>query len=66
MILSKSKEDRAKALEKIPPNVKHLLVKATPVKIEIAKVEVDNTEENKANEDWVPPWKMKTNLREGV
>ena len=55
-----------KALEKIPPNVRHLLVKATPIKIEIAKKEIDNTEENKANEDWVPPWKMKTNLREGV
>ena len=55
----------SKALEKIPPSVLPFLVKATPVKIEIAKQEMGNVE-NEDNEEWVPAWKSKANLRVGV
>ena len=55
----------SKALEKIPPSVLPFLVKASPVRIDIAKQEMANVE-NQDNEEWVPPWKSKANLREGV
>lgn len=54
-----------KALEKIPPNVLHLLKKPTPVKIKIAKTELEIFK-NRDNENYVPLWKLKRNLREGV
>ena len=55
----------SKALEKISPSVLPFLVKATPVKIEIAKQEMGNVE-NENNEEYVPAWRSKANLREGV
>lgn len=55
-----------KELEKIPPNVKHLLMyKPTPIKVEIAKTELEIFK-NRDNENYVPLWKLKRNLREGV
>ena len=54
-----------KKLEKIPPSVRPYLIKATPVKIKIAKEEMGNVE-NEENEEWVPAWKSKANLRVGV
>ena len=54
-----------KKLEKIPPSVLPFLVKATPVRIDIAKQEMANVE-NEDNEEWVPAWRSKANLREGV
>lgn len=55
-----------KALEKIPPNVKHLLMyKPSPTKVEIAKKELEIFE-NKDDENFIPVWKLKLNLREGV
>ena len=53
-----------KALEKIPPNVLHLLKKPTPVKIKIAKTELEISQNKDA--ELVPLWKLKRNLREGV
>ena len=54
-----------KALEKIPPNVRHLLMyKPTPTKIEIAKKELEIFKNKDA--ELVPLWKLKRNLREGV
>nr|BAR27065.1 hypothetical protein [uncultured Mediterranean phage uvMED]BAR27111.1 hypothetical protein [uncultured Mediterranean phage uvMED] len=54
-----------KALEKIPPNVKHLLMyKPTPTKVEIAKKELEIFKNKDA--ELVPLWKLKRNLREGV
>ena len=56
----------SKVLEKIPPNVRHLLIsKPTPVKIEVAKKELEIFE-NANNENYIPAWKLKSNLREGV
>ena len=54
------------ALEKIPPNVRHLLIhKPTPTKIEIAKKELE-IQQNKEKEEYIPAWKQNANLREGV
>ena len=54
-----------KALEKIPPNVRHLLMyKPTPTKVEIAKKELEIFKNKDA--ELVPLWKLKRNLREGV
>jgi len=61
----KAPEFDTKALEKIPPNVLHLLKKPTPVKIKIAKTELEIFK-NRDNENYVPLWKLKRNLREGV
>lgn len=50
----------------IPPSVRHLLIyKPSPSKIEIAKKQLE-LEENKDKEEYVPAWKQKQNLREGV
>ena len=50
----------------IPPSVRHLLIyKPSPTKIEIAKKQLE-IEENKDKEEYVPAWKQKQNLREGV
>ena len=55
-----------KSLEKIPPNVRqYLLYKPSPVKIEIAKKELDIFK-NKNERDYIPSWKQNANLREGV
>ena len=54
-----------KQLEKIPPSVKRLLLKATPVSIEVAKKQFEH-EENIEKEEYIPAWKQRTNLREGV
>ena len=55
-----------KSLEKIPPNVRqYLLYKPTPVKVEIAKKELDIFK-NKNERDYIPSWKQNANLREGV
>ena len=53
------------ALEKIPPNVLGLLKKPTPVKIDIAKKELEIFE-NKDNEKYIQAWRQNANLREGV
>ena len=54
------------ALEKIPPNVRHLLIhKPTHTKIEIAKKELE-IQQNKEKEEYIPAWKQNANLREGV
>ena len=54
-----------KALEKIPANVRHLLMyKPSPTKIEIAKKEYEISQNKDA--ELVPLWKLKRNLREGV
>ena len=55
----------SKAIEKIPPSVLPFLIKATPVKIDIAKKEMENVE-NENNEEYVPAWKQNANLREGL
>ena len=54
-----------KKLEKIPPSVRRLLIKATPTSIEVAK-KVMEDEENKENEEYIPSWKQRSNLRVGV
>ena len=55
-----------KALENIPPNIRHLLIhKPTPVKVEIAKKELEIFK-NKDQDDYIPSWKQNANLREGV
>ena len=55
-----------KALEQIPPNVRqYLLYKPSPVKVEIAKKELDIFK-NKNERDYIPSWKQNANLREGV
>ena len=55
-----------KALEEIPPNIKHLLIhKPTPVKVEVAKKELEIFK-NKNERDYIPAWKQNANLREGV
>ena len=54
-----------KKLEKIPPSVKRLLLNPTPTSIEVAK-KVMEDEENKENEEYIPSWKQKSNLRVGV
>ena len=55
-----------KALEKIPPNIRHLLIhKPTPTKIEVAKKELEVLQ-NKEKEEYIPAWKQNANLREGV
>ena len=53
------------ALEKIPPNVLPLLKKSTPVKIEVAKKELEIFE-NKDNDKYIQAWRQNANLREGV
>ena len=53
------------ALEKIPPNVLPLLKKPTPVKIEVAKKELEIFE-NKDNDKYIQAWRQNANLREGV
>ena len=55
----------SKAIEKIPPSVLPFLIKATPVRIGIAKKEMENVE-NENNEEYVPAWKQNANLREGL
>ena len=54
-----------KKLEKIPPSVKRLLLNPTPTSIEVAK-KVMEDEENKENEEYIPSWKQRSNLRVGV
>ena len=55
-----------KKITDIPPSVRHLLIyKPNPTKIEIAKKQLE-IEENKDKEEYVPAWKQKQNLREGV
>tara|TARA_A200000159_G_scaffold160550_1_gene180884 strand:+ start:706 stop:2793 length:2088 start_codon:yes stop_codon:yes gene_type:complete len=54
-----------KKLEKIPPSVRRLLIIASPESINIAK-KVMEDEENKENEEYIPSWKQRSNLRVGV